>query len=312
MTLRSESGGESGPAGYLSAEGGPPLARRSFLGALGTTLGALMLPSGCSRGPAGERAAGAALDRIGIQLYTVRELMRQDVERTLAALADIGYREVEFAGLHGLTAKAMRTVLDRNGLSAPSSHVSLQEIRGQWARTLDDATALGQRYIVCPWIDEAERSVDGYRRVAAQFNATGEAAKGAGLQFAYHNHAYEFAPVGGVVPYDLLLAECDPQLVQMELDLFWIVKGGRDPLAYFARHPGRFPLVHVKDMARDGSMVDVGRGTIDFAGIFARAQQAGIRHYFVEHDEPPSPLADARASYDYLRQLKIRSGGRGR
>lgn len=288
-----------------------PLSRRHFLRLLGGAAasagvlsGAAPLAMACS--PSGD-ATGAGrrtLGPIGIQLYTVRALMDRDVDGTLDALARIGYAEVEPAGLHGKTPREMRAILDRHGLSAPSSHITMQDIRERWPAALDDAHVLGQRYIVCPWIDESDRTPDGYRRVAAELNRAGELARREGVQLAYHNHAYEFAPIaGGIVPYDLLLAECDPSLVRMELDLYWIVKAGGDPLAYFARHPGRFPLVHAKDISAAGAMVDVGKGTIDFRAIFARTKEAGIEHCFVEHDDPPSPLDDARESYQYLRHL---------
>ncbi|HEX7051851.1 MAG TPA: sugar phosphate isomerase/epimerase [Longimicrobiales bacterium] len=246
------------------------------------------------------------LGAIGIQLYTVRDLMARDVEGTLAALARIGYREVEFAGLHGRSAREMRAILDRLELTAPAGHVSLAEVRDDLDRVLDDAATLGQDYVVCPYLDVAYRSRDGIKRAAEIFNRAGAAARGVGLGFAYHNHDFEFEPLpDGTLPYDLLLAETDPALVRMEMDLFWITKGGGDPLAYFARHAGRFPLVHVKDLSADGAMVNVGEGTIDFAKIFARAEQAGIRHYFVEHDQPAAPLDDARVSYTYLRRLEF-------
>jgi sugar phosphate isomerase/epimerase len=242
---------------------------------------------------------------IGIQLYTVRSLMEKDVEGTLAALAGIGYREVELAGLHGKTPTEMRALLDRHGLSAPSAHIPLEVMRGGWPRALDDAATLGNRYVVCPWIDQSERTLDGYKRIAALFNAAGRAARRAGIQLAYHNHDFEFAPLGGTTGYEVLLAESDRDLVRMEMDLFWITKGGRDPLAYFERFPGRFPLVHVKDMAANGAMVDVGAGRIDFPRVFAQAGRAGIRHYFVEHDEPASPLDSARASFAYLERMSL-------
>jgi len=246
------------------------------------------------------------LDAIGIQLYTVRTLMDRDVEGTLAALAEIGYTQVEFAGLHGKSAKAMRAILDRHHLTSPSTHIALDEIRGHWARVLDEAQTLGQRYIICPWLDaDQRRTLDDYRRIAHELNAAGETARKAGMTLGYHNHNFEFTPIEGTIPYDVLLAECDPRLVAMELDLFWIVKGGQDPLAYIAKHPGRFPLVHVKDMTKGGEMTDVGKGAIDFAAIFAQSARAGIQYYFVEHDEPPSPLDSARASYEYLRRLRF-------
>lgn len=274
--------------------------RREFLRSAGGMLaaGALLGPSAFAR-----NLAGARLGHLGLQLYTVRRLMDQDVEGTIAAVAAIGYREVELAGLHNTTAKEMRAILDRHGLRARSSHISMQDIRGNWDRTLDDAATLGQTYIVNPWIDEPERTVAGYTRAAHEMTAAAEAARARGIAFAYHNHDFEFARVGDTSGYDILLAESDPKLVRMELDIFWIVKGGQDPLAYFARHPGRFPMVHAKDITRDGAMVDVGQGTVDWRAIYRHSKQAGIEYTFVEHDEPPSPIADARISYEYLDRL---------
>jgi sugar phosphate isomerase/epimerase len=279
--------------------------RREFVARL---LGAVAAGGVVAPGAAAQALMRAALARrlgaIGLQLYSLRHLMYRDLDGTIAAVAAIGYREVELAGLHGRTPRAMRAIVDRHGLAAPSSHIAKDDIRGDWAATLDGAALLGQRFIVCPWIDERERTVDGYKRIAQEFNRAGAAARAHGIQFAYHNHDFEFTPVDGVLPYDLLLAECDPGLVRMELDVYWAVKGGKDPLAYFASHPGRFPMIHAKDMARDGSMVDVGAGTIDWRTIFAHGAQAGLVHTFVEHDDPPHPLADVRASYEYLRHLE--------
>jgi sugar phosphate isomerase/epimerase len=243
------------------------------------------------------------LDRIGIQVYTVRSLMPKDPEGTLAALAEIGYTEVELAGLYGVQPAAMRQMLDRHGLAAVSGHMSLKDMRRDWTRALDDAATLGQRYIVCSSIDESERTADGFRRAANDLNGLAATARQHGMQLGYHNHMYEFAAVDGVVPYEILLTGTDPQLVQMEIDLMWMTKGGGDPIAYFDRYPGRFPMVHVKDMTKAGVMCDVGQGSIDFAAIFAHSERAGIKHYFVEHDEPPAPIADARACYEYLRHL---------
>src|ERR1041385_2714402 len=255
------------------------------------------------------RLARAKLGPIGIQLYTVRRELAKDVEGTLAKLAAIGYREVEFAGYPEGTAKSLRAILDRLHLRAPSGHVGTQALRTDWARTLEQAAAVGQRYVVVAFIPQEERrTADDWKRMAAAFNRAGEAAKAAGLQFCYHNHDFEFVPLDGALPYDLLLAETDPKLVRLELDLYWITKGGRDPLAYFAKWPGRFPLVHVKDMDATPNkfFADVGKGTIDFPRIFRRAGQAGIRHYFYEQDETPgSPFESAKASYQYLRALRF-------
>lgn len=240
----------------------------------------------------------------GIQLYTVRASLARDPAGTLEALARIGYREVELAGLHGMAPEAMRALLDRYELSVPAAHIGLSELRDDAARMFAEAHVLGARYVVVPWLDAAERSTAaGYRRLAGELNAIARRASDAGLRLAYHNHDFELKPLDGVVPYDVLLEECDPDLVAMELDLFWIAKGGGDAFSYFDRHPGRFRLVHVKDMSASGEMVDVGQGTLDFRRIFARAAQAGIAHAFVEHDQPADPIESARRSFAALRAV---------
>lgn len=253
-------------------------------------------------------ATGRKLERIGLQLYTVRTEMARDVEGTLARVAEMGYREVEFAGYFDRAPAAVRTALAAAGLAAPATHVPYETLAAGWDQVLATAAAIGHTDVVVPWIPREERpDLDGWKRVAERFNRAGERARGAGLRFAYHNHDFEFAPVEGQVPYDVLLTATDPELVAFEMDLFWTIKGGMDPVAYFAKHPGRFPLVHVKDSAGppDHRMVDVGRGTIDFARIFAQSAQGGIRHYFVEHDEPQDPLAFCGSSFAYLHGLEF-------
>ncbi len=247
------------------------------------------------------------LDRIGLQLYTVRHEMEHDFEGTLAQVASAGYREVEFAGYFGKSPQEVRAMLDRHGLSAPAAHQG-SIAPDQWRAALDAAHVIGHRYLVVPWIPaEDRRTLDAYRLVAHTFNQAAAQAREAGIQFAYHNHDFEFVPMEGRLPYDVLIAETDPKLVQLEIDLYWIIKGGQDPLAYFARWPGRVPLVHVKDSAGppDHKMVDVGAGTIDFKRIFGQRDQAGIRHFFVEHDQPPDAFASIRASCNYLKRLEF-------
>ena len=251
--------------------------------------------------------AKARLDRIGIQLYTVRDELKKNVEGTLARLAQIGFKEVEFAGYPDGTAQSLRKMLDRLGLTAPSSHLGFSALRGDWNRHLDQAAILGQRYVVVPSVPESQRrTLDDWKRVAALFNKGGETSKARGIQFAYHNHEGEFDPIQGNVPYDLLLAETDPKLVALQLDLYWITKAGHDPLAYFTKWPGRFPMVHVKDMDATPRrfFTPLGRGTIDFARIFKQARQGGIKHYFYEQDEAEgSPFDAAAVSYAYLKSL---------
>src|SRR6267154_1903455 len=159
-----------------------------------------------------------------------------------------------------------------------------------------------------PWIPaERRKTLDDWKNFAQVFNRAGQMAHDAGIQFAYHNNDFEFPKLDGQVPYDVLLQNTDPKLVQLEVDLYWITKGGQDPLAYFARWPGRFPMVHVKDSAGppDHRMVEVGAGKIDFKKIFAQSDQAGIKHYFVEHDDAADPFASIRASCEYLKQLEF-------
>jgi len=232
--------------------------------------------------------------------------MAEDVDGTLARVASVGYREVEFAGYFERSPREVRSALDAAGLEAPAAHVLLTEESDAWERTIEAATTIGHQALIVPWIPEnRRRTLDDYRAVAESLNRAGEKVRSAGLRFAYHNHDFEFASVEGRVPYDVLLEATDPELVAFELDLFWITKGGYRPLDYFARYPGRFEFVHVKDMAADGTMVEVGRGTIDFAAIFAKGADAGIRHYFVEHDEPSDPFESIGTSYEYLRGLEF-------
>jgi sugar phosphate isomerase/epimerase len=246
----------------------------------------------------------ATLAPPGLQLYTVRSLMKQDVARTLDQVAAIGYREVETAGYFNLPPREFRRLLDASGLRAVSAHLPLEHLADRWPAALDDAEAIGHQYIIVPWVGPAMRqSLDTWRTVAAQLNQAGAASRARGITVGYHNHEFEFAPIDGVRPYDILLRETDPARVVMELDLFWIRKGGQDPLRYFREWPGRFPLVHAKDMTTDGAMVDVGQGAIDWRAIAARRQEAGLTHWFVEHDDPADPIASIRGSFQFLRSL---------
>lgn len=243
---------------------------------------------------------------IGIQLYSVRREMDRDFEGTLARLAAMGYKEVEFAGYLDHEPEEIKAILHRHGLRAPSAHIPIELVHQDWSGVLDAASIIGHRYVVVPWLPpESRGTLDDFRRLADEFNRLGEESKRSGVRFAYHNHDFEFSPLEGQLPYDLLLARTDPARVAFELDLMWITKGGQDPLDYFARYPGRFEMVHVKDSSGppEYRQVDVGQGTIDFRRILGQRQQAGIRHLFVEHDDPPDPLAFARASYDYLKAL---------
>jgi sugar phosphate isomerase/epimerase len=266
------------------------------------------------------RAAEHKIERLGLQLYTVRTEMAKDFEGTLAKVAAAGYKEVEFAGYFDQDAKKVRAILDRHKLTAPSAHIDYATVETKLESAIETARVVGHQFLVNPWLDEEMRKrPDIWKRVAATFNKAGETCRNAGIQFAYHNHHFEFVPVNGVMPFDLLLKECDANLVKMELDLCWITVARQDPLTYFQRYPGRFPLVHVKGLKKipDGAapvpfdqaipnITDVGSNdVIDWKRIFAAASQAGIRHYFVEHDQPASPFDSIRASASYLQQLRF-------
>ena len=267
------------------------------------------------------------IERIGLQLYTVRRAMKRHFDGTLAKVAATGYKEVEFAGYFHRSPTEIRALLDKNGLAAPSCHVDYRVVEKKWPETLEAAKIIGHNYIICPWIDEKQRAKPGgWKRAADLFNKAGEAAQKEGIQFGYHNHSFEFEPtgsLGGKLPYDFLLEETDPKLVTMEMDLCWISVAGKDPLAYFEKYPGRFPLVHIKDWVKDsthssgykgamgqtvkynGRMADVGQGSVDWKRIFAQSGEAGIKHYFVENDEPKSAFDDIRICYAYLHDLQF-------
>lgn len=249
------------------------------------------------------------LSKVGLQLYTVRRELEKDFEGTLAKVAALGFSEVEFAGYFNRTPEQVKSVLAKNNLAAPSVHTLPAGLRNNLQQTIDAAKTIGHQYVVCAYLlPEERKSLDDYKRLAELFNAAGERLKKAGLQFCFHNHDFEFTPIDDKIPYDVILAGTDSKAVKMELDLYWITKAGQSPAKYFSIYPGRFPLVHVKDMDATPKrfFTEVGRGTIDFKEIFADSDKAGIKHYFVEQDETPgSPFASIKMSIDYLKQLEF-------
>ena len=288
------------------------LDRRTFMAAMGSAVLAMRSPR------------TASIPHLGVQLYTVRSLLEKDFDGTLAAVAAIGFTEVEFAGYFKQTPQQVRDSLKRHKLTASSAHISYENLTGDlWARVIDDARTIGHRYLVNAWVDESIRSQpDAWKRIAETYNRAGDISKGASIQFAYHNHHFEFAPradAAGKLPYDILLESCDPALVKMEMDLCWITAAGKDPLEYFRRYPGRFPMVHVKGLRKipEGGaaspidrvlpdITDVGHeDVVDWKRIFAEARTAGIEHYFVEHDQPKQPLESLKASRGYLTRLQF-------
>jgi sugar phosphate isomerase/epimerase len=279
--------------------------RRTFLATLGVA--ALGIASRDALADGVLLAPKRKLKKVGLQLYTVRDLMKADLPGTLRKVAQIGYKEVEFAGYYGRSPAQIKALLKQNGLTSPSSHIGLDILEKDSVRAFADAKAIGHSWVTMPYIPEERRkTVDDWNKIIDLLNQLGPQAKAAGLRLAYHNHDFEIRPVNGVRPLDMMLDKTDPSLVDFEMDLYWVVFGGGDPLDFFARHPKRFAMVHVKDSAGppDNKMVDVGKGTIDFKKIFDQSNKAGIKHYFVEHDQPADPIATIRNSFNYLHALR--------
>jgi len=289
--------------------------RRMFLKCAGAAAAGSLLPTRVLQAAAQHR-----IDKLGVQLYTVRELMKDDFEGTIAKVAQIGYQEVEFAGYFGRSAAQVKAVLEKNRLKTPSTHVQYDELDDQFPSVVEFSKTIGLEYIICAWIpEEPRKSPDIWKQASDKFNKCGAQAKAAGMQFGYHNHWFEFLPTNGKLPYEDLLRLCDPKLVKMEMDLCWIKVAGADPLKYFNEYPGRFPLVHVKDVKTmpkvtyggaqnfgdTADVTEVGGGLIGWKQIFAQADKAGIKHYIVEHDYPKQPLESIKTSYDYLTNLRF-------
>ncbi len=280
--------------------------RRDFLTTVGTALGAATL---------GARVLSATesarhLPHIGIQLYTLRSLTEKDLEGTLAKVARIGYKEVEFAGYFGKTPAQVRAMLKKTGLTSPSTHTQLPKSDDEFKQVCADAKVIGHKWVVIAWLAPEERkNAEDWARHADHFNKLAAIAKSHGLKFAYHNHDFEFMRVGDVTGLDVLLSKTDPKLVDFEMDLYWVTKGGADPIALFKRYPHRFPLMHAKDAtaAPALAMTDVGSGIIDFAKIFAQAKTSGMQHVYVERDDAAEhgadPLVSATTSFKYLSKL---------
>jgi sugar phosphate isomerase/epimerase len=259
---------------------------------------------------------------IGLQLYTLRDDLQENAVKTLKKVASIGYKNLETfkskkGYFFGLSQKEFLTLADDLGMKLRSSHVSTGfknpeetgTLMNRFEEAIDLAASSGMQYLVCPYLQAEERKdLDDYKKLAELLNRSGELCKKAGIQFAYHNHDFEFLKMEDQLPYDLLLAQTDPQMVKMELDLYWIVKAGYDPLVYFEKHPGRFPLWHVKDMDKTGqkSFTEVGNGIIDFSKIFAASGKAGLQYFFVEqdvcHNHPP--LESIEISFRNLKKQK--------
>lgn len=247
---------------------------------------------------------------VGLQLYTLREETAKDFMGTLERVAEMGYQAVEFAGYGGIDAKEMRRALDNLGLKAPSSHVGLHLLEKDLQKEIDYALEVGIQYIICPYLNAEEKlSRETFEETMESFARIGEACRSQGIQFGYHNHAFEFERTSdGQYVLDKMFQSVPAEYMTAELDLYWVMKAGLDPAAYFQQYKGRCPLVHVKDMTADerGFFAEVGHGIINYPAIFELAQEVGVQYYIVEQDQcERPPLESVKMSIDYLRSIGI-------
>ncbi len=250
---------------------------------------------------------------IGLQLYSVRNLLPKDFEGTLEKVAAAGYKEVEAAGYFDKTAADFGNALQKAGLKCISTHHQLVQLKTQFDQLIEYGQALGLEYIICSWAGvhrdptrTGDLNLDDWRYVADQFNEIGQKVKRAGMTFGYHNHFIEFAKENGIVYFDELLKRTDPKFVEFEMDCGWVVVGGHNPVEYLSKFPERFPMLHVKDMIKgtDGKWRNVvmGKGTIDYKPILRAA--TGLKHYFIEQEEfEGDPMTELREDADYMKKL---------
>jgi sugar phosphate isomerase/epimerase len=261
--------------------------------------------------------------QIGLQLYTVRDAMAKDPAAALAKVAKLGFNTVEGATytgtelFYGMNAKGFASLLAQEGLAMPSAHYRLgqEQVNGasqigtilnDWKKAVDDAAAVGAKYMVCAYLSNSERGdLEQYKKIAGLLDVAGATCKNAGIQLCYHNHDFEFIQDNGQYPYEILLTSTDPDNVKMEMDLYWMTKAGQDPIAFFNKYPGRFPLLHMKDMDNtpEKKFTEVGNGVIDFKKILAQSKKAGVKYFFVEQDVcPGDPFDSIAKSISYIKK----------
>lgn len=258
-------------------------------------------------------AAPAAKQPLGVQLYTIRNAVSQNLEAALERLSGLGYKTMEIYGYNGTffgkSAQEFKTILANTGLKVLSSHHTTGiAMKGKgtmadgWEKAVEDIHSIGGEYMVCAYLFPNERTPEVYKSLPGILEKAGRATQTAGIQFAYHNHDFEFQKLGDSLVYDFIITNTPADLVKMEMDLYWISKAGFDPVQYFEKYPGRFCMWHVKDMAAgSGDITEVGNGTIDFDRIFAAREKAGLKYWFVEQDVSKGDIfSSLQMSRDYL------------
>jgi len=292
-------------------------------------------------------AMPSLLNNIGIQLFSIPKMLSEDFEGGLEMLSSIGFKEIELfgpypfsdeknikqwagaasmlgfsgSGYFGKSRNEVKSLMKKYGFKVPAMHTDLDTLNNKMGELAEDANALGVNYVVLPSIpDEKRQNLDGYKRVADEFNKIGEEAKKHGIRFAYHNHGYGFHKMDGKIPMDIIFKETDPKLVYFEMDLFWTTAAGADPVKLLKEHKGRYKLMHIKDMTEkkqfsgDGGdasqwfvlfpyMASAGEGVLDLPNILSTAKKNGVDHFFVEQDLVKEPKVALKKSFNYLNKV---------
>lgn len=243
---------------------------------------------------------------LGLQLYTVRKELEKDFAGTLNKVAAMGYKTVEFAGYYGIPSVEMKNLLNEAGLQGVSTHVGLETLSSELHKQIEYSLTIGARYIVIPCV-AVEQLVDDkeFQALIADLTRIGMVLKSYGLQLVYHNHAFEFTKMDGKYLLDRLLGSISSELLKVELDVYWMTKAGVDKEAYLRKYKGRVPLIHLKDIDKDGNFTEVGHGTIDFFKINEIAKEIGVKYYIVEQDFSKYPLISAQQSLNYLNLMGL-------
>jgi len=259
---------------------------------------------------AGSLSGAGKKMKIGIQLWTLRDVINYDLVGTLSALSKIGYNSLEPYGFdgsfYGHSAKDFRKICNDLGMDITSTHCGINIENAQLVT--EKAAEAGLEYLVLPSFNgRPEKTIDDFKKVAHEMNQIGEITKEAGITFGYHNHNFEFQPMEEKLPYDILLAETDPKLVTFQLDIYWVIKGGQKPEQYFEKHPGRFQMWHVKDMGNDGDSCIVGNGRINFKELLKQSKKAGLKRIIYEQESysEGTPLFCAEQSCKYIQKHLI-------
>ena len=285
--------------------------RRRFIKIAGGATAGLAL-SNLSSGFLFDADEAKKIKKYGIQLYTLRDDMPKDPKGVLKQLASFGYKQIEsYEGgkgmFWGMSNTDFKKYLDDMGMKIVSSHC---DINKDFEKKAADASAIGMKYLICPW-KGPQKSLDDFKKFADEFNQKGEICRKNGIRFAYHNHDYTFKSMDGQLPQDVLMKGTDASLVDYEMDIYWVVTGGHDPIEWVKKYPNRFTLCHAKDRikdAKDGfASCTLGEGSIDFSSILKQARKNGMEYFIVEQEryDGTTPLKAAEANAAYMKKVSI-------